>query len=232
MQGQSTPVAERAEQVTASCGHRIFILDSHAIYRRGVETCLQALPGVESVSGAGSVPEAWASERLQPADLVLVDVGEPDSCEFIAQVRETFGVPVLACSSECEEQTVLAAVEAGAAGVLAKETITPENLATTVEAAVSGAGVMSPELLGMLLSGLNRVSRDVLKPRGLSLSRLTGREQQVLRLIAQGLATRDVARELSYSERTVKNVLHDAVTKLGVRSRSHAVAYAVRNGLI
>ena len=127
---------------------------------------------------------------------------------------------------------MLAAVEAGAMGVLSKDSITPETLCSTVVAAFQGAGVMSPEVLGMLLSGLNRVSREMLEPRGLSLSRLTTRERQVLRLIAQGHATQDVARELCYSERTVKNVLHDVVTKLGARSRSHAVADAVRQGLI
>ena len=65
-----------------------------------------------------------------------------------------------------------------------------------------------------------------------SLARLTEREQQVLALIAQGHPTREVALELSYSERTVKNVLHDVVTKLNARSRSQAVAHAVREGLI
>jgi DNA-binding NarL/FixJ family response regulator len=72
----------------------------------------------------------------------------------------------------------------------------------------------------------------VLEPRGLSVSRLTTREQQVLRLIADGHATREVARELSYSERTVKSIVHDVVMKLDARSRSHAVAHAVRDGLI
>jgi DNA-binding NarL/FixJ family response regulator len=213
-------------------GHRIFILDGHAIYRQGIETCLRALPAVEWATGADTAAEAWEGADLRLADLVLVDVSAPDGRDFIAQVRDVLAVPVIACSAECEEETVLAAVEAGATGFLAKDTITPENLSATLQAALSGAGVMSPELLGKLLAGISRVSRDVLRPRGLSLSRLTAREQQVLRLIAQGHATREVALELSYSERTVKNVLHDVVTKLGVRSRSHAVAYAVRHGLI
>jgi DNA-binding NarL/FixJ family response regulator len=76
------------------------------------------------------------------------------------------------------------------------------------------------------------VSRDVLEPKGLTLSRLTRREQQVLSLIAEGHPTREVALKLSYSERTVKNVLHDIVVKLNVRTRSQAVACAVREGLI
>jgi DNA-binding CsgD family transcriptional regulator len=72
----------------------------------------------------------------------------------------------------------------------------------------------------------------VLEPRGLSLSWLTAREKQVLRLVADGHPTREVARQLCYSERTIKNVIHDAVMKLNARSRSQAVAEAVRAGLI
>jgi len=197
-----------------------------------VEACLAALPTVLSVAGASTPAEAWASEALPTADLVIVDSSEPDARQFIRGVRESLCLPVIAFSARCDEESVLAAVEAGAMGVLSKESITPETLCSTVTAALQGAGVMSPEVLGILLSGLNRVSREVLEPRGLSLSRLTTRERQVLRLIAQGHATHEVARELCYSERTVKNVLHDVVTKLGARSRSHAVADAVRQGLI
>lgn len=91
---------------------------------------------------------------------------------------------------------------------------------------------MAPELLGTLLRTLSRVSRDMLEPRGLSLSRLTEREQKVLRLVAAGRATREVAEEMCYSERTIKNVLHDISTKLDARTRSQAVAEAVREGLI
>lgn len=215
-----------------SKGRDIFVLDPHSIYRRGIEACLQSLPGVASVAGADDPREAWTTDALRLADLLIVDSTEPDARQFIRRARDVLGVPVIAFSSRCDQDSVLAAVEAGAIGVLAKESITPETLCTTVDAALQGAGVMSPEVLAMLLSGLGRVSREVLEPQGLSLSRLTTREQQVLRLIAQGHATREVAQELCYSERTVKNVLHDVVTKLGVRSRSHAVACAVRDGLI
>lgn len=176
------------------------MVDAHTIYRRGIEMCLRGLPRAASVGGAGNAAEAWSDEALGEADLVIVDASAPDGVEFVRHVKEMLGVPIIVCSSECDEETILAAVEAGATGVLAKEALTPENLCATVEAALQGAGVLSPELLGMLLSGLTRVSREVLKPRGLSLSRLTTREQQVLRLIADGRATREVAVELSYSD--------------------------------
>jgi DNA-binding NarL/FixJ family response regulator len=87
---------------------------------------------------------------------------------------------------------------------------------------------MTPDLLGNLLRTVSNGSGEP-KPRP---TRLTDREQQVLALIAKGHPTREVAQELCYSERTVKNVLHDVVTKLNARSRSQAVAHAIREGLI
>jgi DNA-binding NarL/FixJ family response regulator len=95
-----------------------------------------------------------------------------------------------------------------------------------VRAAASGTGVVTSELLRELLDG---IAQDNGQPVA---ARLTDREQQVLALIAAGHPTREVAQQLCYSERTVKNVLHDVVTKMGARSRSQAVAHAVREGLI
>jgi DNA-binding NarL/FixJ family response regulator len=123
---------------------------------------------------------------------------------------------------------VLAAIQAGAVGFLRKDTLTTDGLAAAVTAAASGTGVVTPDLLGKLLRTLS-ANGDHAKPAH---ARLTDREQQVLTLIAKGHPTREVAQELCYSERTVKNVLHDVVTKLNARSRSQAVAHAVREGLI
>ncbi|HTE61865.1 MAG TPA: response regulator transcription factor [Solirubrobacteraceae bacterium] len=121
---------------------------------------------------------------------------------------------------------VRTAWEDDAGGVLRKETLTTDSLASAVRAAASGTGVVTSELLRDLLDGL---TTDDDKPIA---ARLTDREQQVLSLIADGHPTREVAQELCYSERTMKNVLHDVVTKLNARSRSQAVAHAVREGLI
>ncbi len=213
-------------------GAKLFIVDHHRIYRRGMVTCLEANDGVEFVADCDAPQDAWAHPRLRDVDLVIVDPTGPDTLTFIRQASDRLRIPVLACSPTCGEHDVLAVVEAGAIGLLSKESLAPDALAAGVDAALAGSGVMPAAVLTQLLHGLTRVSREVLEPRGLSLSRLTDRERQVLRLISQGHATREVAVELSYSERTVKNVVHDVVTKLGARSRSHAVAHAVREGLI
>lgn len=210
----------------------VFIVDPHAIYRRGMVICLEANRGVSLVGHCGTVRQAWQHERLREADVVIVDPTASDALMFIRHVHDRMSIPVLACSPTSAECDVLAIVECGAVGVLVKESLEPEALAASVEAAIAGSSVMPAVVLTQLVQGLTRVSREVLEPRGLSLSRLTERERQVLALISQGHPTREVAQRLSYSERTVKSVVHDAVTKLGARSRAHAVAFAVREGLI
>jgi DNA-binding NarL/FixJ family response regulator len=204
---------------------KLYVLDPHTIYRRGLVASLELMPEVTAVAHAGSVREAWEDPALFVTDLVLLDTAAAGARDFIGAVQEATGAPVLVCASDCREEAVLLAMQAGAVGFLRKESLTAESLAAAVRAAASGSGVVTPELLGRLLSGLTPEDRP-------GAARLTHREQRVLALIAAGHPTREVAEQLCYSERTVKNVLHDIVTKLNARSRSQAVAFAVREGLI
>jgi DNA-binding NarL/FixJ family response regulator len=207
---------------------KLFVLDPHTIYRRGLVACLEVLPGVKDVADAESVREAWEHPDLFASELVLLEINVAGGQDFIAAVAEATGARVLVCTSEPSDDVVLATLQAGAVGFLRKDTLTPDALSAAVQAAASGSGVMAPDLLGNLLKS---VSSEGVNGRP-ALARLTEREQQVLALIAEGHPTREVAQELCYSERTVKNVLHDVVTKLNARSRSQAVAHAVREGLI
>jgi DNA-binding NarL/FixJ family response regulator len=206
---------------------KLFVVDPHTIYRRGLAACREALPEVQSVGQAESVRQAWEDEALFASDLVLVDHAMTGGVDFLSAAGEATGAAIVVCSSLCTEDSVLAALQAGAVGVLRKETLTTESLASAVRAAADGTGVVTSELLHDLLDGLAPDGYE--KPAA---ARLTDREQQVLSLIAAGHPTREVAQQLCYSERTVKNVLHDVVTKLNARSRSQAVAHAVREGLI
>ncbi len=204
---------------------KLFIVDPHAIYRRGLVACFESMPAVESVGQADSIPSAWDDDGLLNADLVILDPAVGPCNVFIADLFEATGARVMVCSSDCTDDSVLAAIQAGAVGYLSKDSLTPDVLAAAVAAAANGTGVVEHELLGNLLKGVTPEAheRSQLPP-------LTEREQQVLALIAAGHPTREVAAQLCYSERTVKNVLHDVVTKLNARSRSQAVAYAVREG--
>jgi DNA-binding NarL/FixJ family response regulator len=205
---------------------KLYLVDPHTIYRRGLAVCLEALPEVDSVGQADGVRTAWEDPGLFEANLVIVDYAMPGGQDFVAAVNEATGAPVVVCSSLTSEETALQALQAGAVGVLRKDTLTTDALASAVRAASSGTGVVTSELLRNILDGLSPTNGKQ------SVARLTDREQQVLSLIAAGHPTREVAQQLCYSERTVKNVLHDVVTKMGARSRSQAVAHAVREGLI
>ena len=208
----------------------VFVVDPHSIFRLGLLTCLERLPIVARATGVGSVEAAWSHEELATSDVILVDAVALDACAFIASVQESLAVPAIACGARWRREDVMATVESGAVGVLHKETLTPERLEVGIRATLEGAGILPPDLLtGMLAAARNGDGALEAKRRP---SPLTTREEQVLRLIADGHATREVAAELCYSERTVKNVLHDVTTKLGARTRSHAVAYALRTGLI
>jgi DNA-binding NarL/FixJ family response regulator len=209
----------------------VFLVDQHSIFRLGMATCLEGMESVGSVCGVDSPGDAWTHRALGSADLVIVDAGEPEAAGFVRELRRRHRARVLAYGAASQAPAILAMVEAGAVGVLAKDSLTPDALEANVQAALQGACVLPPDLLGQLFAGAAADDGGTVRSAA-ALSQLTEREQDVLRLIGEGLGTREVAVELSYSERTVKSVLHDAVTKLGARSRSHAVAHAVRAGLI
>jgi DNA-binding NarL/FixJ family response regulator len=131
-----------------------------------------------------------------------------------------------------DDAALVAAAEAGVVGILRRGDATPEAIVRVIGKAAAGAGEVPADLLGRLLEQVGRLQRQVLSPRGLTFAGLTPRETEVVRLVADGLDTSEIALRMSYSERTVKNVLHDLTTRLQLRNRTHAVAYAVREGLI
>src|SRR5918998_3215822 len=208
---------------------KVFVVDSHAIYRRGLVASLELLDRVESVAHADGVQDARRHAALHEADIVILDTSIAGGREFMATFVDGGGGRVIACTSACDEDSVVGAVEAGAVGYLRKDTLTQDMLQAAIQAADGGAAIVAPDLLGAMLRA-QTVASDA--PARFSTQRLTDREQRVLALIAEGFPTREVAQQLCYSERTVKNVLHDVVTKLNARSRSQAVAHAVRDGLI
>ncbi|GAA5160576.1 LuxR C-terminal-related transcriptional regulator [Amycolatopsis dongchuanensis] len=124
------------------------------------------------------------------------------------------------------------AIESGLVVLVPRKEVTPERLRKAVADAARGFGYLPPEQLGQVLQGMARLHRDVLVPNELTPTGLSTRETTVLRLLAQGQDTAEIAAEMSYSERTVKNILHKLTTRLGLRNRTHAVSYALRNGLI
>jgi DNA-binding NarL/FixJ family response regulator len=186
------------------------------------------------------VSKAGLASQLRPRpEVLLIEEAELARAQVGVVVCDTVGdetVQVLralrARATEVDDGGLVAAVEVGVAGVVRRSEATPERLVAVIRAAAAGDGSVPPDLLGRLLTQIGQLQRTVLGPRGLTFTGLTEREIQVLRLVADGFDTTEIATRLSYSPRTVKNVLHDVTSRLQLRNRSHAVAYALRHGLI
>lgn len=203
---------------------RVVVRSSDAISREGLESFLRSSPQV-------TVP---AEREAADADVVVVCC-DRFSSEVIAMLRLAAaekGAPVVLVADEITGTDLLIAVECRVVGILPRAAVSTERLLHAVLAAASGGGVMPPNLVGELLKHLERLQSEVLAPHGLNASGLTPREVDVLRLMADGLDTNEIAGELCYSERTVKNVIYSMTNRLNLRNRSHAVAYAMRTGMI
>ncbi|MEV4351189.1 LuxR C-terminal-related transcriptional regulator [Actinoplanes sp. NPDC049596] len=140
--------------------------------------------------------------------------------------------PVVLVLDDLDDSELLLAVECRVQAVLPRAAVTAERLTRTVVAVAAGDGVMPPPLVGDLLEHLRQLQRQVLDEAGLNASGLTPREIDVIRLMAEGLETTEIAAKLSYSERTVKGVIHAITRRLGLRNRSHIIAHAMRYGVV
>jgi DNA-binding NarL/FixJ family response regulator len=196
----------------------------------------------DPISQAGLASQLRARSEIQVVDddldkaavaVVVVDEVDEETTRVVRAIQRNDGIPrVVLVVTRLDDAGMLAGVEAGACGLLRRSEAIPERLVATIQSAATGDGSVPADLLGRLLEHVGRLQRQVLSPRGLTLSGLTEREIEVLRLVADGMDTSEIAGSLAYSERTIKNIIHDVTARLNLRNRSHAVAYAVRQGLI
>ncbi|MGM1060377.1 helix-turn-helix transcriptional regulator [Saccharothrix sp. Mg75] len=174
-------------------------------------------------------------EQRHLAEVAVVAVDRL-TAEVVAGMRRAaaeIGTPVVLVVADLEESELPTALECRVVAVLPKAAATSERLIHSVMTAAAGDGLMPPNLIGVLLKDLERLQCQLLEADGgTPRNRLTPREEQVMRMMAEGLDTAEIAVRLSYSERTVKNVIHGVTTRFNLRNRPHAVAYAVRSGLI
>ena len=179
-------------------------------------------------------PDVLVVEEHHPTAVVTLIVVESVDEQAVRSIRAARdeGLRSVVVAGHLDEEGLLAAIEAGACGFVRRSAATPEVLADAVRRAADGDGEVPPDLLGRLLEQIGQLQRTVLGPRGLQFSGLTDREVDVLRLLADGRDTTEVADALAYSVRTVKNVVHDITTRFNLRNRTHAVAFALRQGLI
>ncbi|MGW8970917.1 response regulator transcription factor [Streptomyces platensis] len=142
---------------------------------------------------------------------------------------------VVLIARDLREPELMTAVEYGVRAILWRHQATPQRLLRAVQSAARGEGDLPPDLISTLLTQVGQLRRSVATSPSVGFVPTLGmapREVDVLRLIAEGLDTRQISEKLAYSERTVKNILHALMTRLQLHNRAHAVAYALREGYI
>jgi DNA-binding NarL/FixJ family response regulator len=214
----------------------------HALRSLPMERLAVAIATTDPLSRAGLAAQLQGHSSMEVVDdvepgragvvVVVADEVDDATTREIRAIRATGQEHVVLLVTRVDDAGLLAAVEAGVSGVVRRSQATPAQLVSAIGAAAAGEGTLPPDLLGRLLSQVGRLQRQVLHPRGLTFAGLTEREVAVLRLLADGLDTAEVGHRLYFSERTVKNVIHDLTSRLDLRNRTHAVAYAIREGLI
>ena len=204
---------------------RVLITDDHKVVRRGLRGFLELDPELEVVGEASNGEEAVDMARRLEPDVVLMDLLMPvmDGIEATREIRKEMpDTEVVALTSVLEYASVTRAIKAGAIGYLLKNTEADE-LCKAIRAGAAGKVQLAPEAASRLIS-------EVRAP--VSSEALTERETEVLKLIARGKANKQIANELFIDETTVKSHVHSILSKLNVRSRTQAVLYAVRLGLV
>ena len=207
---------------------RVLIVDDHAVVREGLRAFLETQDGLQVAGEAADGNEAVeAASRLRP-DVILMDLVMPklDGVAAMRALRES--VPdtrVIVLTSFLDEDKLLPALRAGAAGYLLKNA-EPKELARAVRAAHAGEALLDPVVAARLVQTL--AADGYMDP----IDRLTPREREVLVLIGRGFSNKRIARELDLAEKTVKTHVGHVLAKLGVTDRTQAAVLAVRAGLV
>src|SRR6476661_9992159 len=195
---------------------RVLICDDHALFRRGLIMVLESEEGIDVVAEAEDGEEAIIKAEEAAPDVVLMDVRMPrmsgiEATRAIADAVPTAKILMLTVSDE--EEDLYEAVKAGATGYLLKE-ISIEEVANAIRAVVTGQSLISPSMASKLLSEFNNLAKKADEKQAVPSPRLTDRELEVLKLVAQGMSNREIATELYISENTVKNHVRNILEKL------------------
>ena len=205
---------------------RLLIVDDHSVVREGLRAFLRLQQGIEVVGEAAGADEAVRVVATSAPDVILLDLVMPqgDGIGAIRRLLEVApGVRVLVLTSFADDAQIFAAMAAGAAGYLLKD-VDPQALADGIRDVHAGRPALDPSVASRLMrgGGPSRRTRDQLTPR----------EQDVLRLMVEGLANKQIAQRLGIGEKTIKTHVSRVLAKLGVADRTQAAVLAIREGLV
>ncbi|WP_460406677.1 helix-turn-helix transcriptional regulator [Actinophytocola sediminis] len=194
------------------------------VLRAGVIHQLRPRPEVE-ILAVEEQPRAEVS-------LVVVDEVDDAATRLLRRLQRTSTTRTGVVVGRIDRESLQITVECEVSAVIRRADARQDRLVSAVLALANGEAVLPGDLVATLLDHVGQLQRNSLDPNGPTLSTLTPREVDMLRLISEGFGTAEIAAKLSYSERTVKNILHGVTTRLHLRNRAHAVGYVMRHGLI
>ena len=204
----------------------VLVVDDHTMVAEAIVTTLDADPGIRVVGCAHNVADALDAAASESPDVVVMDFRLPDGDGIDATrrlKREHPDTEVILLTGFADDATLVRAVEAGCVGMLAKEHGVGE-LVAAVHAAGVGRSLVDPSVVARLASRMRAVTAD--RPE------LTPRECEILQLLADGVATDEIARRLVLSRHTVRNHIRNVLAKMNAHSRLEAVAMGVQHRLV
>lgn len=209
---------------------RVLIVDDHAILREGIRALLKLSPDIEVVGEAGDGLEAISKVRELTPDIVLMDIAMPGlgGLEATQEIHKQYpDSRVVILSQHDDSEYVFPILKAGAAGYILKKAVGTE-LVAAIRAVHQGGSFLYPSVATAVIEGYIQRGEDAES----SYDRLTDREKQVLRLIAEGRTNREIAEMLSLSVKTVIAHRANLMEKLDIHNRTELVKYAIRKGLV
>jgi DNA-binding NarL/FixJ family response regulator len=212
---------------------RVLVVDDQTVVRDGLVLLLGLLPGLEVVGSAGDGEEALRLVGENHPDVVLMDLRMPrvDGVEATRRIKaEHPSVQIVVLTTYSDDESVFAALQAGARGYLTKDAGADE-IARAIDAVLGGDAQLDPSVQRRLVDALATGPQPSRRRRADLPDGLTQREAEVLTLIAGGNSNAEIARELFISEATVKTHINNLFAKAGLRDRAQAVTYAYRKGL-
>jgi two-component system, NarL family, response regulator DevR len=223
-------MSDEAEIRRAQAGRqlRLLIVDDHEVVRQGLAALLDRRPNFQVVAEAGTVEEALAQARRHRPDIVVMDVRLPDgsgveACrEIRAELPET---RVVMLTSFPDDEAVLSAIVAGAAGYLLKQ-IRARDLVSALEAVGRGESLLDPAVTEKVLARVRQIASGEIHDE---LAGLTPQERKILMLVAEGKTNKEIAGEIFLSDKTVKNYVSSILAKLNLERRAQAAAFVAQH---